>query len=251
MTKIIDTHSHILPEVDDGSWSIEETRDMLQTAYDEGIRCIIATPHHHPKRGSKPPAVLKRQLKLVREEAEKISDSLRVYLGTEIYFGHEVPEKLKDKKVLTINGGRYVLVEFSPGDDYEYILRSIQRIQMQGYVVVLAHIERYGCLRESMSNTRHIADMGVGIQVNADSIIGKSGWKIKHYVKQLLKEELVFCVGTDAHNAQTRPPRIKKAAEYVKKKYGEEYMRRIFFSNAAEMLKRRKKNESGESSTGI
>ena len=224
---------------------------MLQIAYDEGICYIIATPHHHPRRGSQPPRVLRRQLKLVREEAKKIDEKLRVYLGTEVYFGQDVMDKLKEKKVLPMNGTRYVLVEFSPGDSSDYILQSIQRIQMKGYAVILAHIERYRSLRESMSDTRHLAEMGVRIQVNAGSITGANGWKVKQYMKQLMKEDLVFCVGTDAHNAQNRPPQIKKAAEYVKKKYGEEYMRRIFFSYADVMLKKKKMNESVQTNARI
>ena len=251
LIRIIDTHSHILPEVDDGAQNIEEAGRRRQIAYDEGIRYIIATPHHHPRRGSQPPRALRRQLKLVREEAKKISEKLRVYLGTEIYFGQDVMDKLKEKKVLPMNGTRYVLVEFAPGDSADYINQSLQRIQMKGYIVILAHIERYKCLRESMSDTRHLANMGVKIQVNAGSITGASGWRVKQYIKQLMKEDLVFCVGTDAHNAQKRPPQIKKAAEYVKKKYGEEYMRRIFFSNAVVMLKKKKKNESRQTNTGI
>ena len=78
MERFVDMHCHVLPEVDDGAQSLEETRKMLQTAYDEGIRYIIATPHYHPRRGRKPPHILRRQLRLVRSEAEKISGRLRI-----------------------------------------------------------------------------------------------------------------------------------------------------------------------------
>ena len=89
--------------------------------------------------------------------------------------------------------------------------------------------------------------MGVRIQVNADSITGEGGWKAKRFVRRLIDERLVFCVGTDAHDPKRRPPRMKKAAEYVEKKCGEDYARRIFFSNPRIMLrKKRKKDESGK-----
>lgn len=241
MERFVDTHCHVLPEVDDGAQSMEETRQMLQMAYDEGIRYIIATPHHHPRRGKESPRQLRRQLKLVREEAEKISEKLRVYLGTEVYFGQDVPDKLKEEKILTMNRTRYVLVEFSPIDSFDYICQGIQQIQMKGFEVILAHIERYRSLREDIGRAEHLADMGVRIQVNADSITGQSGWKIKRYIKQLMDRDLIFCVGTDAHNPKNRPPQMKKAAEYVKKKYGEEYVRRIFFSNPVIMLKKKKR----------
>lgn len=241
MERYVDTHCHLLPEVDDGAQDMEETRQMLQMAYNDGVRLIIATPHHHPRRGKKPPKVLRKQLKLVREEAAKISDKLRVYLGTEVYFGQDVPDRLKEEKILTMNGTKYVLVEFSPIDSFEHICQGIQQIQMKGFEVIIAHIERYKSLREDIGRTEHLADMGVRIQVNADSIAGKSGWSIRRYIKQLMEHDLVFCVGTDAHNTTSRSPQMKKAAEYVKKKYGEEYMRRIFFGNATVMLKKKKK----------
>lgn len=247
MDRLVDTHCHILPEVDDGARSMEETRQMLQEAYEDGIRYIIATPHHHPRRGRKSPKQLRRQLKLVREEAAQISDELRIYLGTEIYFGQDIPGRLREELILTMNKTKYVLVEFSPGDPFDYICQGIQQIQMKGYEVILAHIERYQCMYKNIENVEHLKHMGVRIQVNADSITGESGWKAKRFVRRLIDERLVFCVGTDAHDPKRRPPRMKKAAEYVEKKCGEDYARRIFFSNPRIMLrKKRKKDESGK-----
>ncbi|MCC2255210.1 protein tyrosine phosphatase [Ruminococcus sp. CLA-AA-H200] len=249
MERYVDTHCHTLPEVDDGAQSMEEARQMLQIAYDEGIRRIIVTPHHHPRRGHKPPRILRSQLRLLREEAAKVGEDLRVYLGTEVYFGQDVPERLRDKKILTMNRTQFVLVEFSHADPFEYICQGIQQIQMKGFEVILAHIERYHCMCDDIENAAHMKDMGVRIQINADSITGENGRKVKRFVRQLMDRDLVFCVGTDAHSPKSRPPRMRKAAEYVKKKYGEEYMKKIFFSNARIMLKRRRKDESGQSST--
>lgn len=77
--------------------------------------------------------------------------------------------------------------------------------------------------------------------MNAGSIIGDSGRKTKKFVKELMNEDMIFGVGTDAHGVRSRVPQMKKAVDYVKKKYGEEYMRRIFFDNAAEMLRKQTK----------
>lgn len=81
--------------------------------------------------------------------------------------------------------------------------------------------------------------MGVNLQVNADSITGGSGRKIRKFIEELMNRDLVFCVGTDAHDTKHRPPKMKKAAAHVEKRYGEDYTRRIFYSNAKEMLKKR------------
>ena len=138
-----------------------------------------------------------------------------------------------------MNGREYVLVEFSPSAQADYLQRGIQQIQMSGYKVILAHVERYACLREDFSLVEYLCDTGVLLQINAGSILGDKGRSVKKFIKRLLDEERVFCVGTDAHDLKYRPPFMKKAAGYVEKKYGEEYARRIFFSNAATMLKKK------------
>ncbi len=243
MEGYIDMHCHILPGVDDGAKDIDEMKRMLRIAYEEGIRCIIATPHHHPKRGRENPKVIRRQAKLLREAAHEIDEHFRIYLGTEIFFGQDIVDKLEAGRVLTMNGRDYVLVEFSPSDTFTYIRQSLQQLQLGGYVVILAHVERYNCIVKDPELADQLSEMGIYLQVNADSIIGESGREVKKFVKYLMDSELVFCVGTDAHSSRHRAPRMKKAAGYVKKKYGEEYMRRIFFSNAKLMLKKLQKNE--------
>lgn len=244
MRGYIDMHCHILPGVDDGASDIDEMKAMLKIAYDEGIRCIIATPHHHPRRGKEAPEVLRRQAALLRDTAHVIDENFRIYLGTEIFFGQDILDKLKNKQVLTMNKRNYVLVEFSPSDPYSYIRQGLQQLQLAGYEVILAHVERYRCITDEPELAQELCDMGIRLQVNAGSIIGESGRKVKKFVKFLMEEDLIFCVGTDAHSRNHRAPRMNKAAQYVQKKFGEEYMRRIFFSNAMKMLKKVNKHGS-------
>ena len=235
----IDMHCHILPGVDDGAKDLAETKKMLEIAYAEGIRCIIATPHHHPHRGKAPAEKLRERAKLVREAAHEIDERFRVYLGTEIYFGQDVADKLKEGKILSMNRREYVLVEFPPSQTYSYIRQGIQQLQFAGYEVILAHVERYHCIAEDVELAEELYDMGVNLQVNADGITGGSGRKIRKFIEELMNRDLVFCVGTDAHDTKYRPPKMKKAAAYVEKRYGEDYTRRIFYSNAKSMLKKR------------
>lgn len=247
MERLADMHCHILPGVDDGPKDMETVREMLKEAYADGIRYIIATPHYHPARGAKKPGELRRQLKAVREEAEKIGNDLKIYLGSEIYFGQDVADELQAGEVLPMNRTQTVLLEFPTGVPFDYICQGIQQIQMKGYEVILAHIERYQCMYKDPHNAEYLVQMGVRIQVNAGSILGKDGWKAKRFVRRLLDEKLVFCVGSDAHDPKRRPPRMREAAEYTEKKYGEKYTRRIFFSNSVRMLRKKKeKDESGK-----
>lgn len=241
MNQFIDLHCHILPGVDDGSKDLKETMEMLQIAHSEGICCMIATSHFHPHRGHRSPKTMKSKVAIVRKLAEKIDPKFRIYLGSEIYFTQEIPEQLQRGEVLTINGTRYVLVEFSPSDSYEHIYKSVQQLQMYGYEVIVAHVERYDEVRAEVAYAEELVDTGALLQINTGSIVGKYGKDAKKYVYKLMDQDLVFGVGTDAHNTSSRSPKMRKAAELVEKKYGEEYRRRIFFDNAASLLRKRKR----------
>ena len=190
MEGFIDMHCHILPGVDDGAKDIKETKEMLRIAYEEGIRCIIATPHHHPKRGKESPKILRRQAKLVREAAHEIDEHFRIYLGTEIFFGQDVPDKLEAGEILSMNNRDYVLVEFSPSDTYAYIRQSLQQMQMAGYEVILAHVERYNCIIKEIELAEQLWEMGIRLQVNADSITGENGRELKKFRSEEHTSEL-------------------------------------------------------------
>ena len=190
MNKYIDMHCHILPEVDDGANSLEETKEMLLKAYNEGIRYIIATPHCHPKRGIASRAELKKQLELVRQEAKLLDEKMMIFIGHEIYYGQDVPELLSQKKILTMNGREYILVEFPPQAEESYIKQGVMRLQARGYKVILAHAERYEAVREHMDFVEHLCQMGTLLQVNADSILGAHGRGVKKFVRELLEAEL-------------------------------------------------------------
>lgn len=235
----IDMHSHILPGVDDGAKDVEEMKKMLQIAYDEGIRCIIATPHHHPHRGRAPVETLKKRAAILRQAAHEIDGPVQDIPGNGNIFRTGRCTKVKRRKDLIHDRREYVLVEFPPSQTYQYIRQGLQQLQFAGYEVILAHVERYHCIVEEPELAEELHDMGVNLQVNAGSITGDSGRKIKKFIEGLMDQDLVFCVGTDAHDTKKRPPKMKKAAKHVEKKYGEDYTRRIFYSNAKEMLKKR------------
>lgn len=238
MNGYIDMHCHILPGADDGARNLAEMKAMLQIAYKDGIRCIIATPHYHPVHGSSSPEILRKKAALVRQAAHEIDSSFRIYLGSEIYFQQDLPSRLKNHEILTMNRRHYILIEFAPFESYFHIRQGLQQLQSHGYEVILAHTERYKSIAGNPEFAEELHEMGIHLQVNAGSIYGKSGRSAKRFVKHLLDRDLVFCVGTDAHNTKDRSPRMRKAADYVTQHYGAKTTRRIFFSNAMQMLKK-------------
>lgn len=237
MNQFVDIHCHILPRVDDGSQTPEETKAMLQKAWDEGIQIMVATPHYHKQRGKNDIELIKKQLLLTRKLAKEVHPKMQICLGMEIYYGEDVPELLKEGRVVSIRKSRYILVEFSPGDEFQYILNAVRKLQMSGHTVIIAHIERYNCLRKDISNVEYLREMGAYLQVNTGSITGSYGRSVKKFLREVLKAHLVQLVGTDAHGSERRTPKMQEAYKEVVKRCGEEYADQIFGQNAKKVLR--------------
>ena len=237
MNQFVDIHCHILPGVDDGSQTPEETKAMLQKAWDEGIQIMVATPHYHKQRGKNDIELIKKQLLLTRKLAKEVHPKMQICLGMEIYYGEDVPELLKEGRVVSIRKSRYILVEFSPGDEFQYILNAVRKLQMSGHTVIIAHIERYNCLRKDISNVEYLREMGAYLQVNTGSITGSYGRSVKKFLREVLKAHLVQLVGTDAHGSERRTPKMQEAYKEVVKRCGEENADQIFGQNAKKVLR--------------
>ena len=228
----IDVHSHILPNLDDGAESIEQSIEMLRIATEEGITKIIATPHNMPGKGCHAREILQESLCLLREAAGKVGIHMELFLGTEYFYREEVQVLLEQEEAVTMADSQCVLLEFYPSEDVSYIRNAVRDVFSAGYRPVIAHVERYEQLMKKKEEIKTIKNMGALLQVNASSVIGDNGLFCKRNVKWLLKERLVDFVATDAHSAGHRAPRMEKCAVYLYKKYGTEYADELLFRNA-------------------
>lgn len=237
MQGIVDIHSHILPGVDDGSKDMDMTREMLRVAWSEGIRIMIATPHHRRGYAMAPAEKLKEVYQAVCIEAQKIDPDFKIYLGSELFRSHSLGERLQSGEALTMAGTKYILVEFLPSDPYRELYSTLRKMQMVGYKPIVAHAERYQCLVKEPALTEELVDMGCYIQVNASSVTGENGFSAKRYVKKLLKYEMIHFLGTDAHDPGRRSPMMQKCAAYIEKKCSGAYARQICSDNALRILR--------------
>lgn len=232
----VDMHCHILPKVDDGADSMETSLRMLDIAYSEGIRTILATPHHHPRRSR----AGTEEILAVYEEFSKtvttMHPDMKLLYGREVYYTVDVMDEIETGKALLIGDTRYILVEYSTSVEPAYLVRSVNNIIQLGYIPIVAHVERYACVVDDWELIYELKNMGAVIQVNADSVIGELGRSVKKAIKHMLTEELVDIIGTDAHNSTSRAPHIEKCAKYLKKKFGEEYARMLLADNAETIL---------------
>lgn len=235
--ELVDIHCHILPGVDDGSHSMSQSQRMLDLAWENGIRTIVATPHFMPEGRHPSPEKLYDLMDELREYVYLRQYGMEIYGGNEIYYHEEAVKLLEEGKILSLAGSSYVLVEFSPADDVRYIRNALAHLQSAGYDPIIAHVERYMSLcKKPYDRIGELRDMGVLIQVNAHSIEGKMGSVIKKTVHDLLKKRLVDFVATDAHSDRGRSHAIGDCARILRRKYPAEYVKDILGDNARRLF---------------
>lgn len=242
---MVDIHSHILPGIDDGAKSLEQSKEMLRMAWEQGISEIIATPHYMPGRHNATPIQVREATTNLQQWALEQGMPLTIYSGNEIYYHGEVLELLERGEVLTLADSDCVLVEFSPADDFRYIRNGLMSIQSVGFIPVLAHVERYADICEKkLDRIQELHDMGVLIQVNAGTLLGRMGRKARSFALEILKSRMADFVGTDAHDLSERAPCMAECFEKVKRKCKGGYAEYIFASNARTLILNHNQNNS-------
>lgn len=236
MEGIFDIHCHILPGVDDGSESLEETMRMLKMEYEDGVRYLIATPHYRARVFETDMARIQESFQRTSEEALKSMPDLKLYLGCEFHVNMDMTDMLKRKERPTMAGSRYVLAEFSRDSEYAYLRERTNALLSCGYRVIIAHAERCECLRKTAERVEELTEMGARIQVNAESILGEVGLGMKHFCRKLAKMDLIHYVGTDAHGVAKRVPNMGRCADYLEKKLGKDLAWQILYENPHKII---------------
>ncbi|MDO5785897.1 MAG: hypothetical protein Q4P20_12635 [Eubacteriales bacterium] len=232
---LIDIHTHILPGIDDGAADETIAFQMLKRAYEEGTGILVATPHYHCHMGGSWEEKRQAAYDRVCHMAAEISPDLQILLGAELFYESGLLEDLKSGKYLTLNHTHAILVEFPLDVRYLYIKNAILSLQSIGYSPVLAHVERYSALA-NVDRVEELADMGVKIQVNADSVTGKNGWRLKKRMMQLMREDLIDLVATDTHDLIRRPPGMQSCEKYLNRKMSSDYCKKVCQDNALKLL---------------
>lgn len=233
LENIIDVHSHILPGIDDGSKSMEQSLEMLEIAVQEGIRTIIATPHNMPGKGKASPGQVEKLVRDLQTAADAQKLPITLLPGCELFYREEALELLEQEEILSLNDSACVLVEFDVMAQKPYITNAMRNVLSLGYTPVIAHVERYEALMEKGFTTlRELRAMGCLIQVNADSVTGGCTAALQKSARKLLQEQLVEFIGTDAHSSRSRAPRMQECIRFLGKWCPEDYIRALMCKNA-------------------
>ena len=209
-----DIHTHIIPCVDDGSPNLETSIDMIKHEISIGVDTIYCTPHHILSRYEKSVEEIKKQFELLKSEVERQNLPITLYLGQEICYSHreDIIAMLKEGKLLTLNNTNRVLLEFSFTREPEDLLDIIYNFNVNGYEVIVAHVERYMWM--NIDKVKALKQEGALIQINSNSYLGMTSWKEKRMTRKLIKLNLVDYVASDTHSF--RPSSLDKSYKKIK-----------------------------------
>lgn len=228
---MVDIHTHILQCVDDGSSCIEDSVAMLEKEVEQGVTDVICTPHLRNEY-----AVCKQktveEFNLLKQAVKERGIPINLYLGQEIFVTKDLEKQLETGDAWTIEHGKFLLLEFSYIVKND-IVEAVYELSRKGYKPIIAHIERYSYI--DIDDIYQIKDAGGYIQVNAESIVGKTKKHYKNLIRQMFKECLVDFVASDVHH--NRKLNVKDAEKYVEKKYGKEAKEAVFYRNGQKILK--------------
>ena len=235
MTELYDMHCHILPGIDDGAATMEETMQTLHEMYRQGIRGVIVTPHYYPERYTPSARDVLEILEQVKRQCEREQLDMTLLPGQECFYHTGLTEQLNRKEVLTLADSRYVLVEYDTDCPFFYIMTGIRQLQQNGYIPILAHFERYECLR----NEKHLMEVrqqGCFLQMNFDTLLQKNPFLLPNRFRKLLRDGLVDFLGSDCHGLHFRPPRIDRAYQWIADHTDETVCRQMLQTNVQNIL---------------
>lgn len=224
---MIDLHNHILPGIDDGSKNLEETIEMAKIAVSEGITKIVVTPHHRRSDYLVEKEDILKKIKYINKVFGDKNISLDIYPGMEIHMSRDIPEKLKNNELLSLNNSRYILIEFPFRGDLDYTEDVLHEIKILGYVPIIAHPERYEKVMKDPNYVKELIENGCLIQMNSNSLIGQFGEECKRTAEILIEHKMVHLLATDAHSCKRRCPKLKQDIEKIKQINNEQYIRSI------------------------
>mgnify|MGYP006104286023 CR=1 FL=1 len=235
---MIDFHNHVLPDVDDGSKTLEESISMLRCAHDQGVTDVVQTVHfQHPKMDGKN-IEYNYLLDKVKELQSKINSeklNITIHLSAEVFYLPNLIEISKNPLV-TLGNKKYMLIEFLPNIrpiDYE---SQFYELQQSGITPIVAHPERYSFVQKDINVLSLWIDRGYVIQIDAGSIIGHFGKLTRKICLDMIGCRYVNLIGSDSHNNRKRNFCIKEAYDIIENKFGINYVN-MLKKNSQHILK--------------
>lgn len=224
---MIDFHSHILPNIDDGAQSIDEAFNMIKEAEKAGFSKILLTPHYIEKYYETDVAEREVWLNAISQNLAVKNINTQLYLASEVLISDNIMNLLEDAKASTINNTSYVLFELPKDIEPDNLYSIVHDLISNKLVPILAHPERYSYVQKEPELIYDLIQQGVLIQMNYGSIVGQYGKKAQFISEKLLENKMVHFLGTDAHRKNSIYPKIPKILPIIESIVGHEKLEEL------------------------
>lgn len=220
---MIDLHSHILPGVDDGAQTLEDSLEMARKAISQGITHLMCTPHHNNGKYNNPADKIIREVANLQGELDKRGLDLTLLEGQEVRLTEFLLTAIqRDEILFTDLDNTYLLIEFPTNEVPIYAEQVFYQLLNRGQVPVIVHPERNAVFREEPNRLVSFLEMGTLTQLTAPSIVGIFGSDIQQTARQMLEHNMLYMVASDAHNLRHRTFLMKEAYKEIEKIGGKE-----------------------------
>ena len=236
---MIDVHAHILPGIDDGAKTFEDSINIIKELMRQGVTDIIATPHYVNESIYMSPRL--ENVRILNELKDRLAlenIKINLFLGNEIYIDREMIDLIKRGKISTMAGSKYLLVELPLDEKWPNYDDFLRELMDYGYKVILAHPERYTIIQEDYEVAKNLFDMGVLLQCNMGSVVGKYGREAKKLVRRMAKDKMIFTFGSDIHHC-SRSDYLVLAKRKLNKYYSDGELKQLLVTNPNKILNNR------------
>lgn len=233
---MIDIHSHIVFEVDDGSKSIEDSIEMILEAEEAGFTDIIATPHYMESAYEVPRKQIKEKIDSIINILNDNNVKVKIHQGNEIYITNNMVDLLNNNLASTLNNSKYVLFETPMNVEPLNLLDVVYTLLENNKVPIIAHPERYEFIQKNPNKLIELMENGVLFQANYGSVTGQYGKEAQKTVTKLLQNNMIHFMGTDVHRPNSVYTRVTDAVRKLKEILPENVVEEITTENARKVL---------------
>jgi protein-tyrosine phosphatase len=228
---MVDLHHHLLPGLDDGSPNLQTSVAMARMAAEDGITHVVATPHANNVYLFNPEDIAER-LNALRRALVEDGVGLTVASGCDFHLSYDnMQDAIAHPKKYTLNGGDYLLVELPDHGLSPHLDEAFYELGLAGMRPILTHPERNPTLQRNPDRLAEWMRIGLLTQITTSSVLGQMGKSAERMAHKMLEDRWVHFLATDAHNTESRPPKMRAAHAMVAKKYGRDYADRLCVKN--------------------
>lgn len=241
---MVDIHTHILPTLDDGAETIQESLNLLKELKAQGVNTVIATPHFYPQIDNSSSFISAREKSYSSLIANIKEDLPEIFLGCELLYYENIGLSNSISQ-FCLSNSNYLLLELTDDFINEKLFFDLLNLKSKNIIPIIAHIERYAYAKKYHKFLKFIKKEKILTQINASAVLDEYGYKI---IKKLIKKDIVSFIASDTHSVDFRPPQMADAIEILSLDFGKDYTEKLINNslNLAKALKNIMESEQND-----